>query len=156
MLFAFMHSNFLRLVRINVLAWGEERGELGYCQISVPVPLTHTLSPPCSPCRRSWSMTHLCIIIRNSWEKEMYQFKGNPCLPKWKNLWAKYNKKSLPALLLPYPVQLLHFQLQQSFSLSIIISVGKLLPNRCAGGRGEGCCAGVSGRVLDSGCECVH
>lgn len=44
----------------------------------------------------SWSMTHLCIIIRNSWEKEMYQFKGNPGLPKWKNPWAKYDKKSLP------------------------------------------------------------
>lgn len=29
MLFAFMHSNFLRLVRINVLAWGEEGGDWG-------------------------------------------------------------------------------------------------------------------------------
>lgn len=40
-----------------------------------------------------------------------------------------------PALLLLYPVQLLHFQPEQSFSLSIVISVGKLLPKHhaCAG-----------------------
>lgn len=62
------------------------------------------------------------------------------------------------ALLLLYLVQLLHLQLEQSFSLSITINVGKLLPNHhpFAGGRGEGWCAGVSGWVLDSGCECVQ
>lgn len=63
-----------------------------------------------------------------------------------------------PALLLLYLVQLLHFWLEQSFSLSITISVGKQFPNlrACARGRGEGWCAGVSGWVLDSGCECVQ
>lgn len=88
--------------------------------------------------------------------KKCINSKGILVCQNEKNLWTKYHKKSPPALLLLYPVQLLHFQLEQSFSLSIIISAGKLLPNRCAGGRGEGWCAGVSGWGLDSGCECVH
>lgn len=102
----------------------------------------------------SWSMTHLCIIIWNSWEKEMYQFKGNPCLPKWKKIPEQNTTRNLfPVLLLLYLVQLLHFELEQSFSLSITISVGEPLPKRraCAGGRSEGWRAGVSGWVLDSG-----
>lgn len=142
MLFAFMHSNFLRLVRINVLAWGEEGGELGYCQISVPVPLTHTISPSCLPRRCSWSMTHLCIIIWNSWEKEMYQFKGNPCLPKKiknkKIIKTKIPKQNITrnpffALLLLSSVQPFHFQLEKSFSLSRAswTGAGELLQNRC-------------------------
>lgn len=62
------------------------------------------------------------------------------------------------ALLLLYLVQLLHLRLEQSFSLRIITSVGELFPNpwACAGGRGEGWCAGVSGWVLDSGCVSAH
>ena len=47
MLFAFMHSNFLRLVRINVLAWGE--GARGLSGLLVSGPHSHTLAPCLSP-----------------------------------------------------------------------------------------------------------
>lgn len=77
---------------------------------------------------------------------------------KMKKIPEQNTRDLFPALLLLYLVQLLHFWLEQSFSLSITISVGKQFPNlrACARGRGEGWCAGVSGWVLDSGCECVQ
>lgn len=139
MLFAFMHSNFLRLVRINVLAWGEEGGELGYCQISVPVPLTHTLSPPCSPRR----VLDLWLIYALSFEilgrKKCINSKGILVCQNEKIPEQNTTRNLFLALLLLYLLQLLHFQLEQSFSLSITISVGKPLPKGCvcAGGAGS-------------------
>lgn len=43
MLFAFMHSNFLRLVRINVLAWGE--GARGLSGFLASGPRSQALAP---------------------------------------------------------------------------------------------------------------
>lgn len=65
-----------------------------------------------------------------------------------------------PALLLLYLVQLLHFWLEQSFGLSITISVGKLFPNlsACAGGEvkaGVQVCLAECWTLSVSVCSCV-
>lgn len=89
MLFAFMHSNFLRLVRINVLAWGgggseEGEGVRGLSSFCSSVPHSQIPFSSRSHYAFSWSMTHLCNISRNPDYKEMYQFRRNLCLPKKK------------------------------------------------------------------------